>query len=360
MMKKRFFVFIAICLGLASLTGCQVQADEYGKYSMVFFDTFDTRVQIIGYAKDEAVFSRVTAEAQKMFEHLHKVYDGYNAYEGVNNLYALNQNATNGTAQVEPELMDLLLYCKDIQPTADGKVNVAMGSVLSLWHEFREEAEYAPESVEPPSREALEAAAQHIDFDTVLLDPEAGTVTFTDPAVRIDLGAIAKGYATELVAQWMLESEMPSFIISAGGNVRAGDPPKDKLRWGVGIQDPDGFAFSDANSDTMETLFLNNVSVVTSGDYQRFITIDGVRYHHIISPDTLMPADFIRSVTIVCEDSAYADFLSTAVFLMPYEEGRAYVDALEGVEAYWVLMDRSIEMTDGMRQMAKSEGATSK
>ena len=360
-MKKGLSLVLLLCTLLGCLMGHGVCAEEaYEKYSMTFFNTFDTVITIIGFSREEAVFQRVTQEAQGQFERLHKVFDAYNAYDGVKNLHFLNGQAATGTAEVEPELMNLLMYCKERQPLTQGTMNVALGAVLRLWHDFREQVELDPEHASLPELEALQAAAQHIDFDMVVLSPETNTVTFLDPEIRIDLGSVAKGYAAGLVGQWMLKSEMPSFILNAGGNVVAGDPPRDgRLRWGVSVQDPDGFTV-DPTSDNMEILYLSNCAVVTSGDYQRYIMVDGVRYHHIILPDTLFPSHFMRAVTIVAEDSGWADILSTAVFLMPYEEGRAFVDALEGVEALWVLNDRTVEMTDGMRGMARSQGATSK
>ena len=107
-------------------------------------------------------------------------------------------------------------------------------------------------------------------------------------------------------------------------------------------------------------LYLNDLSVVTSGDYQRFYEVDGVRYHHIIDPETLMPSRFMRAVTVVTRDSGMADLLSTALYLMPYEEGRAFVDGLPGVEAFWVLNDGAIQYTDGMKTFLLSAGASAR
>ena len=138
-----------------------------------------------------------------------------------------------------------------------------------------------------------------------------------------------------------------------------GNPPADgRAKWGVGIQDPDGAVLG--LSDIVETLFLTNASVVTSGDYQRYYVVDGQRYHHLIDPDTLMPDTDFRSVSIITEDSGYADLLSTAAFLMPYDESRAFIESLDGVEALWVFPDGRIEMTDGAKLVAKSCGATNK
>lgn len=362
-MKKVLAVMLLCAMLLPGMSACGMAETEYQKLSMRFFGTFDTIVTIMGYAKEEETFNHVTARAQEMFTRYHEVFDAYNAYEGVGNLYLLNHEAAKGPVQVEPELIDLLLYCKAMQPLTLDTVNVALGAVLRLWHNYREEGEADPGSAEIPPMELLREAAGHTLFSDIIIDEAAGTVAFDDPKLRLDIGAIAKGYATEQVAQWMLESEMPSFLISAGGNVRAGNPPLDgRQRWGVSIQDPNGFALGNPNDDSLDVVYLSGASIVTSGDYQRFYVVDGVRYHHIISPETLMPADYYRSVTVVCEDSGWADMLSTALFLLPQAESQRLAESLEGVEAYWVLNDENetVIMTDGMKKMVKSEGGSAR
>jgi FAD:protein FMN transferase len=358
MIKKRLILPLIVIMLLFSSSLCYA---EYVKYADTFFGTFDTVVTVMGYAEDQAVFTRAVAYAQEKFTYLHQQFDNYHEYEGINNLCTLNKTAGISPVTVSKELFDLLVYCKETQPKLQNTVNIAMGAVLSIWHTYREAGLLDPENAQLPPMEELLAARAHTNMDDLILDPENLTVFYADPEMKLDLGAVAKGYSAGLVAQSMLSSDMPSFIIDAGGNICTGNPPMDgRLRWGISIQDPDGTVFSDANTDIMDVLFLTNTAVVTSGDYQRYYTVNNRRYHHIISPETLMPANYMRSVTIVTRDSAYADILSTAVFLMPYEEGRAFVDSLDGVEAFWVLNDRTVMMTDGMAAMAKSIGATSK
>lgn len=329
------------------------------RYSAVYMDTFDTVIQLIGYAEDEATFDKWSAAMHEAYQHMHKLFDTYNSYEdeGIISVYTLNERAAQEPVAVDPILFSLLTFSKAQYALCQGQTNVAMGSVLSIWHEYREAGLDNPAAASLPPMEALEAANAHVSIDDLVLDADNMTVFFADPEMKLDVGAVAKGYATEIVAKMLLDSEMPSFIISAGGNVRCGNPPEDgRSAWGVGIQDPDGQTLG--LGDYVETLFLSNMSVVTSGDYQRYYVVDGERYHHLIDPDTLMPGDSFRSVSIITEDSGLGDMLSTAAFLMPYEQSRAFIESLDGVEAIWLFPDGTKEMTDGALAVSKTGGAT--
>lgn len=356
-LRRALLMLLVIgCLGFM-LTGNTQPA--YERYSVSFFDSFDTVITILAYAQDLDSFEQVTKQAEASFWRYHQLFDKYSPYEGIVNVYTLNREAAKAPQHVSDELFSLLKYAKSMYPATEGRVNIALGAVLGIWHEARDTAEADPDQAYLPDMAALKEAATHCNIDDLVLNEQEKTVFFADPLLQLDVGAVAKGYAVELVAQEMLNSNMPSFIINGGGNIRAGQPPMDgRANWGVAIQDPDGFALSDANSDILDVLFLHDCSVVTSGDYQRYYLYEGQRYHHIISPDSLMPPSYFRSVSVITQDSGYADLLSTALFLMPYEEGRAFVEALPDVEALWVLNDRSIQMTEGLLASARSQGAT--
>jgi len=113
-----------------------------------------------------------------------------------------------------------------------------------------------------------------------------------------------------------------------------------------------------SEESVLETVFLTDASVVTSGDYQRFYVVGDKVVHHLIDPETLMPGDYFRAVSVITENSGMADFLSTTVFLMPYEEGKALVESLDGAEAMWIMKDGTIQATEGMKSIMKSNGAT--
>ncbi|MFR2020688.1 MAG: FAD:protein FMN transferase, partial [Christensenellales bacterium] len=239
-MKKAAGILLLVLLVAAfALPG----SADMNKYSTVFMDTFDTVISLIGYAENQETFDARAAETHAMYLHLHKLFDTYNSYadEGITSVCDVNRQAAVEPVKVDPILFGLLTFCKSNYELVNGQTNVAMGSVLSIWHEYREAGLDDPENAKLPPMADLQAAAQHMNIDDLILDEAAQTVYFADPEMKLDVGAVAKGYATEIVSQMLLAGDMPSFIISAGGNVRMGNPPADgRTKWGVGIQDPDG------------------------------------------------------------------------------------------------------------------------
>ena len=334
---KRILACMLIAVLLLTASCAASGAETYQKYRYTFFGCFDTVIIFTAYARDQGEFETYAKLVESEMMRYHRIFDKYNAYEGVNNLYAVNQGASEAPVPAEPELMDLLLSVRQWRQAYGGVLNPAMGAVLDLWHDAREDGTVLPDEA------ALQEAAQHMDYDQVILDEEAGTVYFEDPALSLDVGAVAKGYAAQLTSDTLRENGLDSFLLNAGGNVVCGGKPLDgRDFWVVGVEDLDGVS-------TRETLGATDLSVVTSGDYQRYYTVDGVRYHHLIDPETLYPAAHMHAVTILHPDSALGDFLSTTAFLLPYEESRALIESIPGAEAMWTLMDGSEEMTDGFR-----------
>lgn len=359
-MRKTISILLMTMLLTTLLVGCKSNTKvQYTKYNDSFFDTFDTLIQVVGYTQTEEEFQNYLEKIRTRFGELHRLYDIYNLYDGINNIKMINDNAGIKPVEVEKEIIDLILFSKDWYNKTGGQTNIAMGAVLRIWHDYREEGEYDPLRATLPPMEELLDGAKHTDLDNVIVDTEKNTVYLSDKRMSLDIGAVAKGYATELVAKEIMDEGFTSGIISSGGNIRVLGKPLDNIRehWGVGIQNPDKSILSD-ESTILDTIFINNASVVTSGDYQRYYIVDGVPVHHLIDPRTLMPGDYYRSVTVVTEDSGLADFLSTTVFLMPYEESKKLVESLDGVEALWIMEDGSVEVTDGMKKIMKSNGAT--
>ena len=343
-MKRGIAIFLLICL---LLTGCgapEAEADTTQQYTATFLTLFDTVTTIIGRAESEAAFKETTQAIHDDLLYYHELFDIYNDYKGVNNLKTINDNAGVAPVKVDDAIIDLLLDCREYYDLTGGKVNVMMGSVLELWHNARNDGLNDPQNAKLPKMEALEEAAKHCGFDALQIDEAASTVYIADPNARLDVGAIAKGWATQRSA----ENAPAGMLISVGGNVCATGPKlADGTPWVIGIQDPD------AADKNLHTVFVTKTSVVTSGDYQRTYTVEGKPYHHIIDPDTLMPSAYWRSVSIICPDSGLADALSTALFLMDEAAGRELA-AKCGAEVLWVDASGQEVMTDGFEEMLKT------
>lgn len=363
-MKLKWFLCKGLCLllSLCLLGGCAGKKPDtgYTRYSTEFYDTFDTIIQVIGYTETQEEFVGYAEAIHQRFAYLSQLYDRFYEYAGVNNICTINKNAGVAPVEVAPELLEMLSFAKDWCEKTDGRVNIAMGPPLEIWRKYREKyagmalAEGTPDAC--PTVEELEAASQHTSLDKVVIDRGAGTVFLEEEGMSLDVGAVAKGYAAQMVANEIYEAGFKSFTISAGGNVVTGDPPLDGVRnsWGIGIQDP----FADPNdpkSQSLDVLFVKNQCVVTSGDYRQFYMV-GERYiHHIIDPQTLQPANHYRALSIVTDDSGLADFLSTCLFVMEYEEGRKLAEEL-GVMALWVFPDGRVEYTSNMLSIMRDRG----
>ena len=340
-MKRIFLLVLSLALVLG---GCSAGPGQSGpkQYTATFLDLFDTVTTIVGYASSEDEFRE---KAQGVHDDLlvyHRLFDIYEEYEGTANLKTINDMAGTAPVAVDRAVIDLLLDCRTYHAATGGKVNAAMGGVLRLWHDAREEGLDDPANAYLPDENALREAAAHASFDLIEIDEENNTVFIKDSALRLDVGAVAKGWAAQRVA----EKSPEGLLISVGGNVCATGPKNGGAPWVIGIQDPDG-------GDYLHTIYLEKGSVVTSGDYQRAYMVGGELYHHIIDPDTLYPARLWRAVTVVCPDSGDADALSTALFLLPYEEGLELLMQF-GAEAVWVGQNGEMQYSPGFADMIRT------
>ena len=347
-MKRRFCAAVCACVMLlGGVTACKKTPQKFSAYS---FDYFDTQTTITGYAESQEAFDAVADTILEQLGEYHRLYNVYLRYDGMENLCTINElvEGSHRTVTVDRRIIDLLLYAREMYDKTDGTVNVAMGSVLKLWHDCRVIGMDNPANATLPNKDALTAAAQHTDITKMVIDEVNNTVTLTDPQMRLDVGAIAKGYATEQVARWLEQQGVSGYLLNVGGNIRAVGSRGDGTPWTVGIENP-----TDTTAEYTAILALSNEALVTSGSYQRYYVVDGKRYHHIIHPDTLMPAEGLLSVSVVCADAGLGDALSTALFCMPVQVGLAMVESLPNVEALWVAEDNYIYSTTGWNRYVK-------
>ena len=345
-MKKLVSLLLIFIFIVEILTGCSVGNDsvgqgfgekKYKQFQATYFDLFDTVTTVIGYAQTEEEFKKISIEIYEQLKEYHELFDIYHEYEN-NNVKTINDRAGKAPVKVDERILELLLDCKKYYEITDGAVNAAMGSILSLWHEARKKAAENPEDASLPSEEDLKEAMKHIAFENVIIDEEKSTVYLIDEKQRLDVGAIAKGWAVERVCQNVPEG----FLISVGGNVRTTGPKPDGSAWIIGIQNPE-----DSNS-YIEKVSIAQGSVVTSGDYQRFMDVNGEKYHHLIDPKTAYPAGQWKSVTIICVDSGLADALSTALFVLDKEKGEQILKE-QNACAVWIGREKDIIYSDRMK-----------
>ena len=300
--------------------------------------------------KDDTAIEKYQKIADEVLSYYHKLFDIYFEHDGMNNLCTINKNAGKNPVKVDEEMIVFLEYCKELYTITGGKTNVMLGSVLELWHDAREDALDDFGYLNPddlPSMSELEKANEHTSIDLLVIDKEASTVYITDRKAALDVGAIAKGYTVDILAEKIKAEGAESVALNIGGNIRTiGLKPRNE-QWVVGITNPD----KSSEQSLYCKVEIGSTSMVTSGDYERYFYAGETKYHHIIDPETLVPAAYFSSVTIITENSGLADALSTALFCMSYDDGLALVNSIGGVEVVWIDLSYNVKTTSGIKTL---------
>ena len=252
---------------------------------------------------------------------------------------AINTAAGAEAVQLSDDVYPLVRSAWDYSEASNGDFDLSIGPITELWHIGFEDAR-------KPEQSEIDAALALVDHERVVLDDAARTVQLTDAGMRLDLGAIAKGYITDEVKELLVEDGVTTAIIDLGGNVYVlgGSPLREGEAWNVGIQDPLA-----ARGETIGKTKQKDRSIVTSGIYERYIEVDGVNYHHLMDPETGYPFDNdIAGVSIISDKSIDGDALSTFVFGMGMEAGLAYVNGRDDIEAVFVTKDKKVYVSDGL------------
>ena len=312
-MKRRITALLLAVLLCLPLTACQKQQEMY---SATWFDLFDTVAIVQGYVDSADDWNTQTQALYSDLQRYNELFDIYNHYDDVVNLYDVNAQAAAAPVQVDDELYAFLRWCKDTAcPATDGATNIAAGAVLRLWHDARES-----DSPAPPAADAIAAALEHIDIENLVLNDADQTVCFADPDMTLDVGAVGKGYAVEKAAEAAQARGLTSALLNIGGNVRAiGTKPGGKP-WTAGVENPWG-----SDPAYLQAVELaDGDSLVISGDYQRYFEYDGVRYAHLIDLTTGWPARYVSSVAVLAhaDTGGLADALSTGLFCLPETQGQ--------------------------------------
>lgn len=333
---KRILIVTAI---LMVMCGCSKQ-----KYTTEYLDLFDTYSTLTIYTNDKDKFDAVSKNLHANLMELNKKFNIYNNYENINNIKTINDNAGIKAVKVDKETLELIKAGKEAYNKTQGTVNIALGSVLKIWHNYRTNA-LDNGVYEIPTVAELEKAKAHTDINSVVIDEKNSTVYIKDKYTSIDVGAIAKGYAADYAAKYLRSEGINVALLNLGGNVIALNDESKKV-WKTGVISPDNTA------EYTDVLNLSNQSAVTSGNYQRYYEYKGKKYHHIIDGKTLFPATENKAVTIAADSSLEADMFSTALFILPYEKGLEMAEK-NNIKALWITSDSTKYTTPDFSSVPK-------
>lgn len=274
------------------------------------------------------------ALVDQVFQLMAELEDLFSRFVPESEVSAINRQAGQWV-QVSPLTLELVELGLEMGQITGGAFDITIGAVLDLWG-------FGSDLRRLPGEEELDRALATVDFTQVEVDRENSAVRIPEGAV-LDLGGIAKGFIVDQGTKILREAGVERALINAGGDISVVGRRPDGRPWRVGVQDPD------QPSSIRYIMPLDDRSVVTSGDYQRYFMVGNERYHHIIDPSTGYPARGLRSVTIVGDNPAVCDAISTAVFVLGWDEGRALVERLPGIEAI-MISDTEAWISPGLAQ----------
>lgn len=269
---------------------------------------------------------KVLSDIDYLYDTYHKLTDRYNKYDDLVNIYYLNEVLKNDEEIViDSRLAKIIEIGLSYYNETNDLFNIASGNLTEIWKNFIDDCDIVP---------------SNLDVNINISDISLNENKFSKKNnIKIDLGGLAKGYTTELAGSYLESKGITSYIINAGGNVKVGKP-YNKETYIIGITNPDN------TSDIFTSVNVKELSVVTSGNYQRYCMLDEVNYNHIINPQTKMPSNYVKSVSVISKDSTLADVYSTYLFLLPIDEGLKVVNNNPNIEAIWYVNDKEIIRSD--------------
>lgn len=290
----------------------------------------DTTVEI------RAVGTKGKAESaiEEAFQEIERVESLLSRYISTSDVSKINLHAGEWTT-VSEETLELIEQALDYSQLSHGSFDFTVGQLVTLWG-------FGTNQYRVPTAAEIEKAVATVNYEQVEIDWENLSVRIPAESI-IDLGGIAKGYAVDRAADVLRANNISSGLINAGGDILAIGVKPDGSSWRVGVQDPR------MSTAILTVLPLQDMSIVTSGDYQRFFQEEGVRYHHILNPSTGYPAADLTSVTVVAESATVADALSTAVFILGAELGLALIEELDQVEVIIVDQSDNVTLSSGLQ-----------
>lgn len=296
-----------------------------------------TTFRLVLYAPDP---ESAGAAAEAAFERIAALDASLSDYDAASELRRLSASSQGGAmaapVEVSRELFEVLAHARQVSERTDGAFDVTVGPFVRLWRRSARQGEL-------PSAARLAAAALAVGYQHVVLDEDARTVRLQCGGMRLDLGGIAKGYALDEALAVLRDLGIDRALVDGGGDVAVGEPPPGSAGWRVAVE-----------GSASVTLILARAAVATSGDAYRGVTIDGVRYSHVVDPRTGLGVTSRITATVVAPTGMHADALASALCVLGTEAGLALIETQAGVEARVVTgkgRPRSAYETSGFAQI---------
>jgi len=333
--KNRIIIFLLLISLIFTFSGCRNEETKIVNNNKISESEFllDTHVTITLYGTaDENLFPEIFEEIQRL-ENILSVH-----VEG-SDLDLLKKNAGIKPVKVSEDTIKLMEKSIKYSELTNGLFDITSGPLIDLWG-------IGTESAKIPSKDEIKEAIGLINYKKIKIDKKESTVFLEDDDMIANLGAIAKGYIADRVEEKLYKLGIESAIINLGGNVQLIGTKPDGTLFRIGIQDPD-----ESRGGNIGVYTGKDVTIVSSGDYERFFIEDGVKYHHILNPKTGFPVDTeIKSVSIITDKSFEADALSTSVLLSGWDKGIAMIENSKDIEAIFINKDHQVYVTEGLKE----------
>ncbi len=315
-------ILFLIC-GFHSETCAQEIQVEHSRVAL----KMGSRFELIAISPDSSASVNAVNRGYREIDRIEKLISSWNPHSETSRI---NEAAGATAVKVSRELFDLIYRSIKVSKLTKGAYDISFAGMETLWKFERQDLSELPDSAE------VMQAAERVNYQNIILDPKETTVFLKYPGMKIGFGSIGKGYAANQAMKIMKESGISSGMVDAGGDIITWGTDKDGNSWSMGIADPNH------HGRIMAWLTLQDMALVTSGDYQKFFTYQGRRYGHILDPRSGFPATGLKSVSILCPDAELADALATAVYVLGETEGMKLINTLDAVEGLIISDDDRI------------------
>ncbi|MBX3331328.1 MAG: FAD:protein FMN transferase [Nitrospira sp.] len=327
-----------LCLVMTVMAGCvKIQPTSPPVISKRIQMHMGTLVTVTAVASDKNVSDRAI---QAAFDEVKRLEQLLSTWRSDSELSLVNAEAGRRPVQVSRETLQLVIRSLEIAELTHGGFNIALGPAVEAWS--------VTERQHIPEKEELRRLKPLVDWKSIQVDSERRTIYLPHKGMRIDVGGIGKGYAADRAVEKMKQAGAMGGVVALSGDIKTFGVVPERRGFPVGIRHPR------QEGALIAMIDLTDEAISTAGDYERFFERDGVRYHHILDPQTLQPARACQSVTVIAKEGMVADGLDTGIFVLGPEGGMALVERLPEVEAIIIDGEGKMIVSSGLRDRLRT------